>query len=184
MPQPVWTIGHSTRTLTEFLQLLALHRVELIADVRRYPGSRRWPQFTGPTLKKSLATAGISYAWLPTLGGRRRPASDSLNTAWRSPMFRGYADHMATAEFAEGLAEVESYAYGLRTCLMCAEAVWWRCHRGLVSDVLKWHGFQVCHILSLTSTLVHPYTSAARITRQGLSYTATSVNARTGSGAV
>jgi uncharacterized protein (DUF488 family) len=184
MPQPVWTIGHSTRTLTEFLQLLALHRVELIADVRRYPGSRRWPQFTGPTLKKSLATAGISYAWLPTLGGRRRPASDSLNTAWRSPMFRGYADHMATAEFAEGLAEVESYAYGLRTCLMCAEAVWWRCHRGLVSDVLKWHGFQVCHILSLTSTLVHPYTSAARITRQGLSYAATSVNARTGSGAV
>jgi uncharacterized protein (DUF488 family) len=173
MPPTVWTIGHSTRTLAEFLRLLSLHRIELIADVRRYPGSRRWPQFTGPTLEKSLFAAGIDYAWLPALGGRRRPLPDSPNSAWRSLMFRGYADYMATDAFAEGLAELESYAYGLRTCMMCAEAVWWRCHRGLVSDVLKWHGFRVRHILSAASTVTHPYTSAARITRQGLSYAGT-----------
>lgn len=184
MPPTVWTIGHSTRTLAEFLQLLSLHRIELLADVRRYPGSRRWPQFAGSTLEKSLSAAGINYLWLPALGGRRRPAPDSPNTAWRSLMFRGYADYMATDAFAEALTELETYAYGLRTCMMCAEAVWWRCHRGLVSDVLKWHGFRVCHILSPTSTVAHPYTSAARITRQGLSYAGTAAKAGTRSGAV
>ena len=170
MPTIVWTIGHSTRTLAEFLQLLAPHRIELLADVRRYPGSRRWPQYAGPALEQALTGSGVSYVWLPSLGGRRRPLADSPNTAWRSLMFRGYADYMATESFAEGLRELETYAHGLRTCIMCAEAVWWRCHRGLIADVLRWQGFQVCHILSKTSTVSHPYTPAARITRRGLSY--------------
>ena len=170
MSTTVWTIGHSTRTLAEFLQLLVQHRIELLVDVRRYPASQRLPQFSRASLEQALAAAGISYAWLPALGGRRRPLTHSPNTAWRSLMFRGYADYMATESFAEGLRELETYAHGLRTCIMCAEAVWWRCHRGLIADVLRWQGFQVCHILSRTSTVSHPYTSAARITRRGLSY--------------
>ena len=170
METPVWTIGHSTRTLAEFLELLGPHRIELLVDVRRYPGSRRWPQFAGPALAQALAATGVSYVWLPSLGGRRRPLPDSPNTAWRSAMFRGYADYMATESFAGGLLELQTYVHGLRTCIMCAEAVWWRCHRGLIADVLRWEGFQVLHVLSKTSTVPHPFTSAARITRDGLSY--------------
>ena len=170
MRPTVWTIGHSTRSEAEFLELLALHRIELIADVRRYPGSRRWPQFAQPHLQRSLGSHGVAYLWLPQLGGRRRPTADSPNTAWRSAMFRGYADYMATEPFADGLAELVSVSYGLRTCIMCAEAVWWRCHRGLIADVLKWQGFAVCHILARTTAASHPYTAAAHVTRGGLSY--------------
>ena len=166
----VWTIGHSTRGLEELVQLLAQHHIELVVDVRRYPGSRRWPHFASTALEQSLPAAGLCYHWLPSLGGRRRPAPDSLNTAWRSSMFRGYADYMATEAFAEGLLELEACVYGLRTCIMCAEAVWWRCHRGLIADVLQWQGFGVRHILSASSTVAHPYTAAALVTRTGVSY--------------
>jgi uncharacterized protein (DUF488 family) len=172
MRPTVWTIGHSTRSRAEFLALLSHHHIEVVADVRRYPGSRRWPQFKRPNLQRSLRSQGLAYLWLPHLGGRRRPAADSSNTAWRSAMFRGYADYMATEPFAEGLTELVSVIYGLRTCIMCAEAVWWRCHRGLIADVLKSQGFRVCHILTRTSSVPHPFTSAAHLTSGGLSYAA------------
>lgn len=172
MAPPVWTIGHSTRTLSQFLGLLAMNNIEAVADVRRYPGSHRWPHFDSEPLAEALAARGLTYLWLPQLGGRRRAGPDSPNTAWRSPAFRGYADYMATEPFAEGLLALMNLAFGLRTAIMCAEAVWWRCHRGLIADVLRWRSFDVTHILSATSNVIHPYTPAARLVRGRLSYAA------------
>ncbi len=166
----VWTIGHSTRPLDRFLELLTAHRIEAVADVRRYPGSRRWPQFGSDSLAATLETRGLAYVWFPELGGRRQPLPDSPNTAWRSSAFRGYADHMATEAFANGLVALLNVSLGLRTAIMCAEAVWWRCHRGLIADVLRWLGFEVCHILGPGSSAPHPYTRAARIVDGRLSY--------------
>ena len=171
MSPRVWTIGHSTRTAEDFLALLAEHDIEAVADVRRYPGSRRLQHFGGVELAASLHAHGVEYLWLPQLGGRRRPAPDSANTAWRNPGFRGYADYMQTEPFAEGLTELVSLACGLRTAIMCAEAVWWRCHRGLIADALRWRGFEVVHVLGPRSTVLHPYTSAASIRGGLLSYT-------------
>jgi hypothetical protein len=168
----VWTIGHSTRSIEELAALLAEHSIEAVADVRRYPGSRRLPQFGRAALESALRARGIEYVWLPQLGGRRRPAADSPNTAWRSSAFMGYADYMGTDEFADGLVELVNLACGLRTAIMCAEAVWWRCHRGLISDVLRWLGFDVVHILGPGSATPHPYTAAATVTPAGISYAA------------
>jgi uncharacterized protein (DUF488 family) len=172
MAHRVWTIGHSTRSLDEFLQLLAVNQLEAVADVRRYPGSRRWPHFEREVLGEALRERGLCYVSLPELGGRRTPLRDSPNTAWRSAAFRGYADHMMTEEFARGLEPLVNLACGLRTTIMCAEAVWWRCHRGLIADVLRREGFTVSHILGVASITPHPYTSAARIVRGRLSYAA------------
>lgn len=166
----IWSIGHSTRTLSEFLDLLAAHRIQAVADVRRYPGSRRQPQFERQALAAALSEHDIDYLWLPQLGGRRNPHPQSDNTAWRSAAFRGYADHMATTAFADGLAELMNVARGERTAMLCAEALWWRCHRGLIADVLRWLGWRVCHILSDRVTVIHPYTSAARVGPGGLHY--------------
>lgn len=168
----IWTIGHSTRTEAEFLDLLSEHEIEAVADVRRYPGSRRVPQFGSAALETSLPAAGIEYLWLPELGGRRNPAADSPNTGWRSAAFRGYADYMQTEAFAEGLATLVNMSCGLRTTIMCAEAVWWRCHRGLIADVLLWQGFEVTHILGPRSHTLHPYSPAARLVDGQLSYAA------------
>jgi uncharacterized protein (DUF488 family) len=168
---PVWTIGHSTRPLDDFLALLAAYDIEAVADVRRYAGSRRLPHFGHDALGAALGLDGVDYVWLPELGGRRRPLPDSPNTAWRSAQFRGYADYMATAPFAEGLITLTNLALGLRTAIMCAEAVWWRCHRGLIADVLRWLGFEVHHILTRTSSSSHPYTKAARLVSGQLTYT-------------
>jgi uncharacterized protein (DUF488 family) len=166
----IWSIGHSTRTLSEFLELLAAYRIQAVADVRRYPGSRRLPQFERQALAGALAARDIDYLWLPQLGGRRTPHPQSDNTAWRSASFRGYADHMATASFADGLVELMNVARGERTAMLCAEALWWRCHRGLIADVLRWMDWRVCHILSDRVTVIHPYTSAARVGPEGLHY--------------
>jgi uncharacterized protein (DUF488 family) len=117
-----------------------------------------------------LEQRGLGYLWFPELGGRRTSRADSPNTAWRSPAFRGYADYMATDAFAEGLDRLVNLAFGLRTAVMCAEALWWRCHRGLIADVLHWLGFEVIHIMGPCSTAFHPYTAAARIVRGRLSY--------------
>jgi uncharacterized protein (DUF488 family) len=167
----VWTIGHSTRPLEDFLALLAMYDIEAVADVRRYAGSRRWPHFGHDALGAALRLHGVEYVWLPELGGRRRPLPHSPNTAWRSAQFRGYADYMATAPFAKGLIALINLALGLRTAIMCAEAVWWRCHRGLIADVLRWLGFEVRHILTPTSSSLHPYTKAARLVSGRLTYT-------------
>jgi len=172
MAEAVWTVGHSTRPLAEFLDLLAQDEIEAVADVRRYPGSRRWPHFAREPLVRALGERGLAYMWLPELGGRRRPRADSPNTAWRSASFRGYADYMATEAFAEGLDRLVNVACGLRTAIMCAESLWWRCHRGLIADVLRWYKFEVIHILGPGSTAPHPYTAAARIVGGRLSYSA------------
>ncbi len=171
-PATIWTIGHSTRALAEFLALLDEYRIEAIADVRRFPSSRRYPHFASETLAKSLPAHGIAYQWIPKLGGRRKVRADSPNTAWRNASFQGYADYIATAEFAQGLNELLSMAAGQRTALMCAEVVWWRCHRSIVSDVLKLRGIEVIHLIDAKHTTVHPYTSPARIVDGELSYAA------------
>ena len=172
MADTVWTIGHSTRTLEQFLELLTAHRIEAVADVRRYPGSRRWPHFNREVFTEELRARGFIYVGLPELGGRRTPRPDSPNTAWRSPAFRGYADYMATEAFAEGLDRLVNLASGLRTSIMCAESLWWRCHRGLISDVLRWFHFDVLHIMGPGSSVLHPYTAAARIIGGRLTYSA------------
>ena len=172
MAVAVWTIGHSTRSLEAFLDLLARNRIEAVADVRRYPGSRRWPHFAREPLAMALEGRGLVYMWFPELGGRRTPNSASPNTAWRSAAFRGYADYMATEAFAEGLDRLVNLASGLRVAIMCAEALWWRCHRGLIADVLRWLEFDVIHILGPDSMVSHPYTAAARIVGGRLSYSA------------
>lgn len=168
----IWTIGHSTRALHEFLALLAQHRIEDVADVRRFPGSRRCPQYGGPELQARLAERRIEYHWLPALGGRRRPQPDSPHTAWRNESFRGYADHMQTAEFAAGLEQLLDVARRLRTTLMCSELVWWRCHRSMVADALLTRGIDVVHILDAGHASSHPWTAPARIVEGRLTYEA------------
>jgi uncharacterized protein (DUF488 family) len=169
-PTTIWTIGHSTRTLEEFFGLLAEYRIEAIADVRRFPGSRRYPHFASEALAQTLPAHGIAYQWIPKLGGRRKVLPDSPNTAWRNASFQGYADYTATAEFAEGLTELLKLAASKRAAMMCAEVLWWRCHRSIVSDVLKLRGIEVIHIIDATHTTVHPYTSPAQIVDGRLSY--------------
>ncbi|MEP6897970.1 MAG: DUF488 domain-containing protein [Rhodanobacter sp.] len=169
-PHTIWTIGHSTRTLEEFLGLLTAHRIEAIADVRSFPGSRRYPHFARDALAETLPADGITYRWLPGLGGRRKVRPGSPNTAWRNASFQAYADHLDSTEFAEGLDELMALAAVGRTALMCAEAVWWRCHRSLISDVLKLHGIEVIHIIDARHSTTHPYTSASRIVDGRLNY--------------
>ncbi len=169
-PAVIWTVGHSTRTLEAFLGLLGGHRIEAVADVRRFAGSRRYPQFGGDALAASLPRHGLIYRWLPKLGGRRKVQPGSANTAWRNASFQGYADFLATDEFADGLAELLQLAASRRTAMMCAEAVWWRCHRALIADVLKLRGIQVMHIVDAGAATEHPYTSPARIVHGQLSY--------------
>ena len=167
----VWTIGHSTRTIEEFTEALQANTIKLVADVRLLPGSKRYPQFNKETLAKSLSDVGIGYAHFPELGGRRKPRKDSRNTAWRNDAFRGYADHMETPEFVQGIARLKEATdkWG-GTAIMCAEAVWWRCHRSLIADYLKAQGAEVVHIMDANKTEPHPFTSAARIVNGTLSY--------------
>ena len=173
MDTTVWTIGHSTRPLQTFLALLEHYQIEAVADVRRFPGSRRQPQYAQAALSRALAENGIAYRWIAAMGGRRRPQPDSPNIAWRNASFRGYADYMASKEFEEGLNELLEVAVRLRTTLMCAEAVWWRCHRALIADLLCVRGINVMHIIDETHAVVHPYTSPARIVQGRLSYVPT-----------
>jgi len=169
-PLVLWTIGHSTRTLDEFIGLLKAHGVQTVADVRRFPGSRKYPHFNAAALEAGLAVAGLGYVALPELGGRRKPRPDSPNTVWRNPSFQGYADYMETPEFDQALQRLLAAARRFPTAVMCAEAVWWRCHRALIADTLTAQGVVVRHILSLTRSEVHPYTAAARLLHGRLSY--------------
>ncbi|SRR5437667_7604889 len=167
----IWTIGHSTRTIDTFVSLLKANGINLLADVRSLPGSKRYPQFNKEALADSLGEAAIRYEHFPELGGRRKPRKDSSNTAWRNASFRGYADYMETEQFHNGVKHLlDRAADAGPTAIMCAEAVWWRCHRSLVSDYLKVRGIEVMHILDANKTEPHPYTSAARIVNGKLSY--------------
>ena len=146
----VFTIGHSTRPIADFIALLAGAGVDCLADVRRFPGSRRQPQFNGEALARSLAAAGIEYRHFPALGGRRgdRAGNEaSPHTLWREPGFRNYADHAETPEFRAAFAALLRLAQQRRLAIMCAEAVWWRCHRRIIADYLLAAGIAVAHIL-------------------------------------
>lgn len=161
MPPSVFTIGHSTRSLEELIALLRENGVERLADIRRYPGSRRYPHFSRDALSQSLPEHGIEYIHVPELGGRRKPLPDSPNTAWRNEQFRAYADHMATEEFRSAVDAL--LASPKRTCVMCAEAVPWRCHRNVLADELTRRGIEVLHILGPRSIQRHVLNSHARI---------------------
>jgi uncharacterized protein (DUF488 family) len=168
----VWTIGHSTRTVEEFIDVLAAHEIEAVADVRRFPGSRRLPQFGAEALSSSLRAAGVSYRWIEALGGRRRPDPASPNDAWENEAFRGYADHTETEEFAEGLFELLMIANGLRTAVMCAELLWWRCHRRIIADVLVSLRYDVRDIRDAGVAEHHELAPPARLVDGLLTYAA------------
>jgi len=159
----VHTLGHSTLTLEDFLDLLETHQLDAIADVRRYPASRRHPHFAREALAASLAPRGVAYAWLPALGGRRDARPDSPHVAWRNTQFRGYADHMDSAEFRDGLGALLGLAEGHRAAIMCAEAVPWRCHRQLVADTLVARGVEVLHVTGRGKAERHRLTPFARM---------------------
>lgn len=152
--------------------MLMLHsfNITLVADVRNFPGSRKFPQFNKDALEISLPQTGIHYVHLKELGGRRKVNPDSKNTAWRHAAFRGYADYMETSAFKDGINELIKRALTQQTAYMCSEAVWWRCHRSLISDYLKVQGWKVMHIMGINKAEEHPYTSPARIVNGKLTY--------------
>ena len=186
----IWTIGHSTRTIDDFISLLKENEIDLLADVRAWPSSKRYPHFNKDVLGESLNVHGIRYEHFPELGGKRKSKPDSRNTAWRNASFRGYADYMETEQFQNGIERLLNIAgQGAATwavaekrydgseavtpcaiAIMCAEAVWWRCHRSLIADCLKARGVEVLHVLGATKVDPHPYTPAARIVNGELSY--------------
>jgi uncharacterized protein (DUF488 family) len=168
----VFTIGHSTHALEAFVVLLERHGVKRVADVRRFPGSRRNPQFVREALAGGLAAYGIGYAHLEALGGRRSVAAGSPNEAWENAAFRGYADHMASAAFAARLAELEARAAAEPTAVMCAEALWWQCHRRLVSDALVARGWAVDHIGPDGELAAHALTPFAAVDAGRVTYPA------------
>jgi uncharacterized protein (DUF488 family) len=167
----LWTIGHSTRKIDMFISLLEENGIKLVVDVRSFPGSRRYPQFNKEALADSLGQHGIRYEHFADLGGRRKPKHTSHNTAWRNASFRGYADYMETEEFRKGIERLVDLTSEVGpAAIMCAEAVWWRCHRALISDYLEARGIEVIHIVDANKSELHPFTSAARIVDGGLSY--------------
>lgn len=166
----IWTIGHSRRSSQEFIEILARYGINLLADVRRFPNSRKNPHFNQTELTRKLAEAGIEYAHFADLGGRRRSRPDSHNTLWRNASFRGYADYMETSDFKSGIERLIEVASTHNVAIMCAEAVWWRCHRSLISDYLKSLEIEVIHILTESQSKPHPFTPAARIVDGKLSY--------------
>ena len=168
--QTLWTIGHSTRDWDTFVAMLRGAGIAVLADVRRFAGSRRNPQFSADAMAQRLPEAGIAYRPMPELGGRRPAHPDSPNTAWRNAGFRGYADYMASEEYRAARAQLEVMAREQRVAVMCAEAVWWQCHRGLIADDFKSRGWAVIHLMAPGREEPHPYTSAARMVDGRLDY--------------
>lgn len=172
MSPTVWTIGHSVRSGDALAAVLRAHRLELVADVRRFAGSRRLPHFHADALGPALRSSGIEYLWLPALGGRRSPVPDTPNAGWRVAAFRGYADHLATEEFADGLVDLLMAAHGLRTAIMCSEVLWWRCHRRLIADLLVSLGWTVIHVRDERHAEPHRLAPPARLVAGRLAYPA------------
>lgn len=172
-PSPVvWTIGHSTRALSEFIGLLQAHAVTRVVDVRTVPRSRHNPQFNQDSLSDSLKRAGLGYVHLPTLGGLRHAKRDSINVGWRNASFRGYADYMQTPEFEQGLEELIQLARQEQIAVMCAEAVPWRCHRSLIADALLVRGIRTEDIMSSTRCQIHTLTPFAKVRGTTITYPA------------
>jgi uncharacterized protein (DUF488 family) len=169
-PLTIWTVGHSTLPIEEFMDILRDNQIEILVDVRHFPGSRKFPHFGKVALQEALVTAGIHYEHLVELGGRRPVSPNSHNSAWRNASFRGYADYMETQPFRDGIDRLLEIARGGRTAIMCSEAVWWRCHRSMIADYLKAMGVRVIHILGTKKAQEHPYTSAAQLVEGRLSY--------------
>lgn len=170
----LWTVGHSTHAWDTFVELLRGAGIEAVADVRRHAGSRRHPQFNDEAMAAALPQAGIDYFPFRDLGGRRRPRPDSRNTAWRSESFRGYADYLETDEYRRAAQRLGELAAARRTTVMCAEAMWWQCHRALISDDFKSRGWQVLHLQPGGRVQEHPYTPPARVVDGRLAYPADS----------
>ncbi|MEO6970591.1 MAG: DUF488 domain-containing protein [Chthoniobacterales bacterium] len=166
------TVGHSTRTIEEFIELLRAHKVTRVVDVRTVPRSRHNPQFNKDSLPDSLRKAGLGYIHLPGLGGLRHAKRDSLNAGWRNASFRGYADYMQTPEFAESLEKLIELAQEDRIAIMCAEAVPWRCHRSLIGDALTVRGIRTEDIMSLTNCRLHTLTPFAKVRGTTVTYPA------------
>lgn len=164
---PLFTIGHSTRELDEFIDLLRTHGITRIVDVRRFPGSRRHPHFGSEALRRSLREAGIDYRHAPELGGRRKPDPASPNRYWRNDSFRAYADYMSTAEFRAALDRLVQDAEAAPTAIMCAEAVPWRCHRNLISDAVVAAGCAVAHVIDGSPPDPHTLNEGARVGDDG-----------------
>lgn len=169
-PLTLWTIGHSTRPIEDFLALLNAHGIRRLVDVRTVPRSRYNPQFNTETLANSLVEAGITYRHTAVLGGLRKPKKDSINTGWHNDSFRGYADYMQTDAFGKALNTLTADSRAQRTVIMCAEALPWRCHRSLIADALLHLGWEVRHIMSKTKAERHQMTSFARVDEDTLSY--------------
>ena len=171
MTAAIWTVGHSNHAWEDFLALLAAESIELLADVRRFPGSRKHPQFNQDPMRQALAAAGVAYEHLPELGGRRgKPLPDSLNTAWRVEAFNAYADFMQTPEFAAGFERLMRLAHERRTAFMCSEALPWRCHRRLIADRLLVEGWQVFDIMSRGKSKPHELPPFAKVSGHELTY--------------
>ena len=167
----MFTIGHSTHAAEQLLALLRRHRLEAIADVRRWPSSRRLPHFNAGRLAEWLASEGIAYVQFgDSLGGRRRAAPDMPNTGWRVDGFRGYADHMRSREFRSALADLEALGRERRTACMCAEGVWWRCHRQLIADALLVRGWAVHHVMPNGRLAEHRLTPFAVVDGDSVTY--------------
>ena len=169
-PAELWTLGHSTRTIDELLEILAAHRITRIADVRRFPGSRAHPQFNPDALRASLAERSMEYSLMPELGGRRNPLPDSPHVAWMNASFRGYADYMDTPAFGAAAEKLAALAREDRVAVMCAEGVWWRCHRSMIADYFEASGWSVLHIMGKGAAKEHPYTSVAKVIDGKLTY--------------
>jgi uncharacterized protein (DUF488 family) len=170
-PAPtLFTVGHSNRSWEDFLALVKSHGIVAIADVRRFPGSRRLPQFNDANLAIELPRSGIAYLPFPSLGGRRKPNPDSANSGWRNDSFRAYADFMQTTAFAEALKELIVAASHAPTAIMCAEAVPWRCHRSLIADAMLVRGWRVLDVMTPTSAKPHKLTPFARVNGVDLTY--------------
>jgi uncharacterized protein (DUF488 family) len=166
-PPVVYTVGHSTRSLQELVEVLGSAGIQMLVDVRSVPRSRRHPQFTRESLERSLPARGIGYRHEPQLGGFRRPSPDSPNRGWEHQAFRGYADHMASAEFSGALARLEAEARGQPTAVMCAEAQWWRCHRRLIADALLVRGWRVLNLGLAEQPTEHELTPFAVVGADG-----------------
>lgn len=170
MASTLWTIGHSTRPIDEFIGLLGARGIQQLVDVRTIPRSRHNPQFNTDALANSLKQAGLSYIHLPHLGGLRIAKNDSINLGWRNASFRGYADYMQTEEFQRAIEELMAYGKDQRTAIMCAEAVPWRCHRSLIADALVTHGWHVNHIMGPTDAKPHQLTPFAQVVDKTITY--------------
>lgn len=166
----IYTIGHSTHSFEDFIKMLQSFGIKTLADIRRFPGSRKYPHFNKENLEAELRNIKIKYIHLEDLGGRREVRVDSKNTRWRNKSFRGYADYMETEDFEKAIATLETIASEQPTAYMCSEAVWWRCHRSMVSDYLKAKCWTVMHIMAAGKEEEHPYTSPAHVINNRVFY--------------